>query len=219
MRNASAVAGAASSGRPQRGHKNNQPSAASPALPSSHTHTHTTMHVRAWPDLPPVLNRDADDVPVMSLFCDDDDEELLSLLHTGGFPFPLDGAFSSSPFRDELDLVQKKVLNQPPPPPRGLKGLAFAAGVSSSAILSVDFLIAAVSARDSRGLDCGPRAPPTFGTTALAPVNVCMCGCVRKTDSTQNETYQPARPNISGQEPCSPVCFAAESTALRATSI
>ena len=95
------------------------------------------MHVRAWSDLLPVLNRDADDVPVMSSFCDDDDEELLlSLLHTGGFPFPLDGAFSSSPFKDELDLVRKKVLNQPPPPPRGLKGLAFAAG--SPSILSVD---------------------------------------------------------------------------------
>lgn len=76
----------------------------------------------------------------MSLFTDDDDELqqllllLLCLMKSGGFPF--EGAtLSSSPFKDELDLVRKKVLNHPPPPPRGLKGLAFAAAGAGSAML------------------------------------------------------------------------------------
>jgi hypothetical protein len=75
----------------------------------------------------------------MSLFCDDDDELqllllLLCLMKSGGFPF--EGAtLSSSPFKDELDLVRKNVLNHPPPPPRGLKGLAFAAAGAGSAML------------------------------------------------------------------------------------
>ena len=75
----------------------------------------------------------------MSLFCDDDDELqllllLLCLMKSGGFPF--EGAtLSSSPFKDELDLVRKNVLNHPPPPPRGLKCLAFAAAGAGSAML------------------------------------------------------------------------------------
>eukprot|EP00624_Nannochloropsis_granulata_P003120 evm.model.NODE_25904_length_47336_cov_19.557947.10 len=91
-------------------------------------------------DQPPVLNRDTD-VPVMCLFCDDDEELLLMLsclLYRGGFPF--EGTFSSSPFEEVDDLVRKKVLNQLPPPPRGLNGLAFA-GVGSSSAMSMLILI------------------------------------------------------------------------------